>query len=199
MTDTSVAQAHHTRPWYRRPLVWIAFVIAAAALVIFGVREVGGGPTTIRYSDFLDQLDAGNIASVNFAGTQIDGQFKQPVAKKDVNNGAPLTVFRSQAPTFGDPMLLPELRKEHVTIGVGSSQLLGTGAAAVLGIIGAFLLAKPMLLIIAAAFIAGLVKMLRGGKVDFRAILSMLPMFRSASALGGKDADAGGDSRRIGN
>jgi FtsH Extracellular len=192
-----VAQSHQKRSWYKRPLVWIAFVIVAA-LVVFGAREVSGGPATIRYSDFLDQLDAGNIASVNFSGTRIDGHFKQPVAEKDVNNGAPLTVFRSQAPDFGDPTLLPELRKERVAIGVGSSQLLGTGAAAALGIVGAFLLAKPMLLIIAAALIAGLFKVARGGKVDFRAILSMVPMFRSVSALNGKKSDADGDSPRDG-
>ena len=192
---TEIAQPHHTRPWYKRPLVWIGFIILAA-LMVFGVREAGGGLATIRYSDFLDQLDAGNIASVNFAGTQIDGQFKQPVAEKNVNNGAPLTAFRSQAPAFGDPTLLPELRKERVTIGVTSSQWLGTGTAAVLGIVGAFLLAKPMLLIIAAAFIAGLVKMLRGGKVDFRSILSTMPMFRSGAAGDGKQQQSGGDSSR---
>lgn len=196
---TDIAQPHHTRPWYRRPLVWLVFVVLAAALGIFGVREIGGGPATIRYSDFLNQLDAGNIASVNFSGTQIDGHFKQPVAEKDVNNGAPLTVFRSQAPAFGDPTLLPELRKEHVAIGVGSSQLLGTGAAAILGILGAFLLAKPMLLIIAAAFVAGLVKMLRGGKMDFRSILSTVPMFRSVAAGDGKQQQSGGNSSRVDN
>ena len=193
-----VTEPHRKRSWYKRPPVWVAFVIAAAALVLFGVREVGGGPTTIRYSDFLDQLDAGNVASVNFDGTRIDGQFKQPVAEKDVNNGAPLTVFRSQAPDFGDPALLPELRQEHVAIGVGSSHWLGTGTAAILGIVGAFLLAKPMLLVIAAALIAGLFKVARGGKVDFRTILSMVPMFRSVSALNGKKTDADGDSPRAG-
>lgn len=192
---TDIAQPHHARPWYKRPLLWIGFIIIVA-LVIFAVRQFSSGPATIRYSDFLDQLDAGNIASVNFSGSQIDGQFKQPVATNGVAKGAPLTVFRSQAPSFGDPTLLPELRKEHVAIGVGSSQWLGTGTAAALGVVGAFLLAKPMLLIIAAAFIAGLVRVARGGKMDIRSILSMVPMFRSVSAHDGKDQHSGGESPR---
>ncbi len=182
---TDVAQPHHARPWYKRPLVGIGFIILAAFMVV-GVVKPAVASATIRYSDFLDQLDASNIASITFAGTQIDGHFKQPVTKKNVNSGAPLTAFRSQAPTFGDPTLIPELRKERVAIGVKSPQWLGTGTAAVFGIIGAFILAKPMLLIIAAAFIAGLVKMLRGGKVDFRSILSTMPMFGSGAAGDGK-------------
>ena len=197
---TDIAQPHHTRPWYKRPLVWLVFVVVAAALIVFGVREVGGGPTTIRYSDFLDQLDAGNIASVNFAGTQIDGHFKQPVAEKDVNNGAPLTVFRSQAPAFGDPTLLPELRKEHVAIGVGSSQWMGTGTAAVLGVLGAFLLAKPMLLLIAARLycrpgqdVARRQDGLSVHSVDGADVQVGLPLDD------GKQQESGGDSPRVGN
>jgi FtsH Extracellular len=195
---TDVAPPHRVRPWYMRPPVWIVFVVLAA-LAVFSVTKMGGGPATIRYSDFLDQLDAGNVASVIFSGTQIDGHFKQPVAVTGAAKGAPLTVFRSHAPDFGDPTLLPELRKEHVAIGVGSSQWVGTGVVAVLGIIGAFILAKPMLLVIAAALIAGLVRVARGGKMDVRSILSMLPMFRAASAHNGKEQGSGGDSPRVGN
>ena len=77
MTDS--LQHHRSRPWYKRPLVWIVCVVLVA-FAVFGLTQIGSRPTTIRYSDFLDQLDAGNVASVTFAGTQIDGQFKQSVA-----------------------------------------------------------------------------------------------------------------------
>ena len=193
-----VAQPHQIRPWYKRPPVWVVFVVLAA-LAVFGAMQIGGGPATIRYSDFLDQLDAGNVASVAFSGTRIDGHFKQPVAVTGPTNGLPLTLFRSHVPDFGDPTLLPALRNKHVAIGVGSSQWVGTGVVAILGVIGAFILAKPMLLVIAAALIVGLIKVAFGGKMDIRAILSMLPMFRSMSSESGKQEGSAGDKPRIGN
>jgi FtsH Extracellular len=196
MTDAT--PPHRMRPWYKRPPVWMAFVILAA-LAIYSVTRMGSGPATIRYSDFLDQLDAGNVASVAFSGAQIDGHFKQPVAVTGAAKGAPLTVFRSHAPDFGDPTLLPELRKEHVAIGVSSSRWVGTGVLAVFGVLGAFILAKPMLLVIAAALIAGLFRVARGGKMDVRSTLSMLPMFRAVSAHNGKEQESGRDSPRVGN
>ena len=195
---TDIAQHHHlTRPWYKRPLVWLLGVVVVA-LVGFGIVKSSGGPAATPYGKFLDQLDAGNVASVTFQGTRIDGRFEHAIAD---TNGKPQQSFYTRAPEFGDPSLLPELRKEHVAIGVASSQWLGTGVAAVLGIIGAFLLAKPMLLIIAAAFIAGLVRVARGGKMDIRSILSMLPMFRSVAAHDGKEgqSESRGDSPRVGN
>ena len=178
MTDS--LQHHCSRPWYKRPLVWIVCVVLVA-FAVFGLTQIGSRPTTIRYSDFLDQLDAGNVASVTFAGTQIDGYFKQSVGETVASKGVSLTTFRSRVPDVGDPTLFPELRAKHVTIGVASSQWLGVGAAAILGVIAAALLAKPMLLIIAAAFIAGLVRVARGGKMEVKSILSMVPMFKSFS------------------
>jgi hypothetical protein len=195
MTDG--AQPHGGRPWYKRPVVWIVFVVLAVLLVA-GLMEMGKSPATIRYSDFLDQLDAGNVASVTFAGTRIDGRFKAPVT--ETASGAALTAFRSRVPDFGDPSLFPELRGRHVTIGVASSQWfgLGVGGTAILGVIAAFLLAKPMLLVIAAAFIAGLVRVARGGKMDIHSILSMMPMFRSVSDQSAKEKKSNGASPRVG-
>ena len=158
-----------------------------------------GSPAMIRYSDFLDQLDADNIASVTFAGTQIDGHFKHPVAGTRAANDASPTVFRSRVPDFGDPTLLPELREERVAFGVASSQWLGIGATTIIGVLVAFLLAKPMLLIIAAAFFAGLVRVARGGKFDIHSILSMVPMFRSVSGQSADEKKSAGDSPRDGN
>ncbi len=195
---TDAVQAPRTRPWYKGPLVWLGCVVVAA-LAVYGVIEMGGKPATIRYSDFLDQLDAGNIASVTFAGTQIDGRFKQPVAESAATNGAPLTVFRSRVPEFGDTTLLPELRQKHVAIAVApSSQWLGLGGTAVLGGLAAVLLAKPMLLlIIVGGFVAGLIRVMRGGEMNIRSILSMVPMFRSVSP-GQSGERSAGDAPRTG-
>lgn len=143
------------RPWYMRPPVWgLGVILLAAAL--FGIVDRVDRPPTMRYSDFLDQLDAGNVAGVTFKGTQIDGIFKRPVGQT-ANGTASQTVFRSQVPDFGDPALMPELRKEHVAIDAVSSsswtRLLGG-------------LPLPMLLMLGAIVIAGIVRLLRGGKAN---------------------------------
>jgi hypothetical protein len=168
------------RSWYRRPAMWIGVVVLAAGAAA-GVFEMGSRPAAIRYSDFLDQLDADNVASVSFAGTQIDGTFKQPIAQAPAKNATSVTVFRSRVPDIGDPTLFTELRANHVPFAVASSHWFGLGGATILGIIGAFLLAKPMLLLVAAAFVAGLVRVARGGKMDVRSILAVMPMFKPLS------------------
>jgi hypothetical protein len=54
--------------------------LAAALLIGFVAVELGGKvlPAT-PYGTFLDQLEAGNIASVTFEGNEIKGRFKHPI------------------------------------------------------------------------------------------------------------------------
>lgn len=165
---------HCTRPWWRRPPVWVLGALAIL-LAVYALAELTRAPAALPYSAFLQQLDAGNVASVTFNGTEIDGRFKHSPA-----NAPPDANFRSRVPAMGDPTLMPGLRAQHVQIGVASSQWMGTGTAAVFGVIGAALLAKPMLLVIGVAFVAGLIRVARGGTMDMHSILSTLPMFRSA-------------------
>ena len=177
-----MTEAIQQRPaWYKRRLMWVA-VVVVAVLAVLGVREVRNGPPRIAYGDFFNQLAADNIASVTFSGTQIDGKFKAPVKEKAANNASAPTAFRSQVPDWGDPALLSQLRKDHVSIAVTSSSAYWWGTSAVLGGLLALLLAKPMLLIVAAAFVAGLIRVARGGKMNMRATLAVLPMFRSFAA-----------------
>ena len=196
---TDAAQPHRSWPWYKRPWIWIAGVVLVA-LAAFGFMEMGSGRTAIHYSDFLDQLDTNNVASVTFTGTQIDGRFRNPVTEPAANKGAVVTAFRSRVPGVGDPTLLPELRAKHVPFGIASSQWfgLGTGGAAILGVLVAFLLAKPMLLVVGAALVVGLVRVARGGKLDIHSILSQVPMFRSVSGQSDEKKSSTGPSPRPG-
>ena len=116
---------------------------------------MASGPAAISYSDFLVQLDADNIASVTFAGTEIDGIFKHPREPTTANGAATQAGFRSYVPAFGDPTLLPELRRQHVAIDVVSS-------SSWISWLGR--LPWPMVLIIAGVLIVGLVKLMRGDK-----------------------------------
>lgn len=187
----NTAQHHCTRPWYMRPPVWILGIIAAA-LIIFGAVETASGPAATPYSAFLDQLDAGNIASVTFQGTQIDGRFKHPVANTASSSGAQQNVFRSRVPEFGDPTLLPELRKEHVAIDVVTS-------SAWMSWLGR--LPWPMVVFLAFILIAGLVRLVRGKAASDSAMPMRAPMqgiIGLVLGLFGKRSESASESKPAG-
>lgn len=160
------AQHHYTRAWYLRPPVWIIGIVLLG-LAAFGIVEMTGRPAATPYGAFLDQLDAGNIASVTFQGTQINGRFKRPIAETAASGAAPKDTFRSQVPDFGDPTLLPELRKQHVTIDVASST---SWTRLMAGI------PLPMWLFLGFILVAGVVRLVRGGKAKSDTAMPMHPM-----------------------
>lgn len=164
MTETP--HAHCTKSWYMRPPAWLIGAVVVA-LIIFAVYETIGGPAATPYGAFLDQLDAGNVASVTLEGTQIKGHYKQPVTPAATNGAAPADTFRSRVPDFGDATLIPELRKQHVTIDVTSSSSWTSWLGR---------LPWPMVFILGAVLIAALVRFVRGGKSGSVSPMSMHPM-----------------------
>jgi hypothetical protein len=80
--------------------------IVAAGLVIFTIVEMAAGPAATPYGTFLDQLDAGNVASVTLQGTEIKGRYKQPL-NAAATEAAQANTFRSRVPDFGDSSLIP--------------------------------------------------------------------------------------------
>jgi ATP-dependent Zn protease len=147
--------------------VWFIGIAAVLALVIGVVVEETGRRAPMPYGAFLDQLDAGNIASLTFQGTEIDGHFKHPLDAAPSGGTTPRDMFRSRVPDFGDPTLMPTLRSQHVAIDVKSpSQWIS--------LIGR--VPWPILFIIGAMIIAGLVRLTRGGKAEASPVMSMHPM-----------------------
>lgn len=163
---TDAVQHHCTRPWYMRPPVWFIGV-AVVALVIFAIVEAAGRPAATPYGTFLDQLDAGNVASVTLEGTQINGRFKHPVTVAAGNGAVPADTFRSRMPDFGDPSLIAELRKQHVAIDIASSS---SWTRLLAGI------PLPMLLFLGFILVAGIIRFVRGGKVQSGSAMPMHPM-----------------------
>ncbi|MDR3531151.1 MAG: ATP-dependent metallopeptidase FtsH/Yme1/Tma family protein [Rhodopila sp.] len=162
---TEPARLHCTRAWWKRPPVWVLAVVAIV-LLAFSLVGSAGRPPMISYGVFLDQLDAANVASVIFHGTEIDGRFKHPAAIGRSSGATPGEAFRSRMPDFGDPTLLSDLRQQHVAIDVASSAPMASwlegSAPAVLVIVGAILFAKPGILIFGGLLLAGLWRALRG-------------------------------------
>jgi ATP-dependent Zn protease len=163
---TDAVHAHCSTPWWRRPPV-ILLGIVAAGLVIFTIVEMAAGPAATPYGTFLDQLDAGNVASVTLQGTEIKGRYKQPLNTAAATDAAQANSFRSRMPDFGDSSLIPALRKQHVVIDVTSSS---SWTRLLAGI------PLPMLLFIGFILIAGIVRLVRGGKAQSGSAMPMHPM-----------------------
>ncbi len=100
--------------WWRRPItVWSAIIAAIIILLIGFVMMKRDQSPAMRYGAFLDQLEAGNVASVTVEGTQINGRLKHPVERASLPTQAQdQTTFTSRVPDFGDPALIDELRKQ---------------------------------------------------------------------------------------
>lgn len=183
------AMEHCDRPWWKRPPIWFIAIAAVITLLIVVVNETDGKPALTPYSTFLDQLEAGNVASVTFQGTEIHGRYKHPLDSADSapsGGTAQRDTFSSRVPDFGDPTLIPELRKRHVAVDVNPPSQWTS------------LLARipwPMLLFVGVVMIAGLVRLLRGGKAQSGPAAPALPahgMMGLVSALFAKKDEAAG-------
>ena len=159
------AMEHCHRPWWQRPPAWFV-AVAVAALLSWAVLEQTGPQPATPYSTFLDQVEAGNVASVTFHGTEINGRFKQSSEGSPSSAATPGASFRSRVPDIGDPALIPALHKRHVAIDVASpsawSWLLGR-------------LPWPMLIIVGAALVIGFVRFACGGLAQAESAASALP------------------------
>lgn len=159
------AMQHCDRPWWKRPPTWF---IAIALLVLIGVFAIErtDKPASMPYGAFLDQVEADNIASVTFHGTEINGRFKRPLDSSSSVGTTKGDSFRTHVPDFGDPALIPALRSRHVTIDVASpsawSWLLGR-------------VPWPMLIVIGAVLVAGFIRLVRGRQAQPGTAASALP------------------------
>jgi len=155
---------HCDRPWWKRPPVW--FIVIVAVLLAVVVMEQIGKRAATPYGVFLDQVEAGNIASVTFQGTEIAGRFKHPLDNSPSGGTAQSDSFHTRVPDFGDPALIPELRRQHVAIDVISPSawtwLLGR-------------VPWPMLIFVGAILVAGLVRVIRGRKAQLGSAAPTLP------------------------
>jgi cell division protease FtsH len=120
----------------RNNIHWIWWVIALGLLVwnIIALLPKNKPDLTIPYSTFLNQLDAGNVASVQISGSVINGKFvkavpdilsqtpapgAQPGSSSSTSTSSSYQDFSTTFPEVqGDPNLLTALRNHKVTIDV---------------------------------------------------------------------------------
>jgi cell division protease FtsH len=113
--------------------MWWLVLIGLMAWNVWMFRPASQPEAKPSYSDFLQQVRAGNVASVQISGSQITGQFVKPIAWTPATPAAtPTTTSAQPAPTpqlyatfqttfpeaVGDPNLLPLLENHGVNVNV---------------------------------------------------------------------------------
>jgi cell division protease FtsH len=103
-------------------LRWLIFIIVINLLfyapLLFGSSS--GGPTiTLSYTNFLQQVQQGNVKDVTLTGNAVSGDFKTPLHQQQSGTGnttVAYSQFTSYVPETGDPNLLPLLEKNGVQV-----------------------------------------------------------------------------------
>ncbi len=107
--------------------LWIVMAASFFILLIWNMTQNVQGPNqyNISYSQFLDQLDAGNIQSVTLGDMRVRGELMEPAELYFRGIEKPLQVkkFRTLLPSFQGEELLGLLRKKGVVINVESREL----------------------------------------------------------------------------
>lgn len=87
----------------RNAALWLVIVLLLFALFnLFQGTTTNGRQTPLAFSDFIDQVDSGQISQVKIQGQEIEGQFRDG------------RQFRTYTPE--DPTLVDRLRKNNVRI-----------------------------------------------------------------------------------
>jgi cell division protease FtsH len=96
-------------------LVVLVLVYAAFGVLYNNVR--GDGTTSVDYTVFTQQLDAGNVKSVYAQGSEIQGTLKKPGAVPGGGKGETYTRFKTYKPAFADDgQLWAEITRQKVAV-----------------------------------------------------------------------------------
>jgi cell division protease FtsH len=102
-------------------LRWLIFIILINLLfyapLLFGSSS--GAPTiTLSYTNFLQQVQQGNVKDVTLTGNAVSGDFKTPLHQQQSGTSSTTAYsrFTSYVPETGDPTLLPTLEKNSVQV-----------------------------------------------------------------------------------
>jgi cell division protease FtsH len=77
------------------------------------------GDTEINYTDFLTQMESGNLESVTFVEKELRGELKEPLPPNPLENRAEVKKFRLQLPTE-DPDLPGRIRENNPGVTIDS-------------------------------------------------------------------------------
>ena len=108
-----------TKPNWGRVIrrTWWLVLLALVVNWIIASTLMGTSRTTVSYTFFRDQVQAGNVSEVTSTGDTIEGAFRK-AAKYPPNDGnaKDVTDFTTQRPSFGDDGLTQLLLDKNVTV-----------------------------------------------------------------------------------
>jgi cell division protease FtsH len=103
-------------------LRWFIFIIVINLLfyapLLFGSLGAQQSTITLSYTNFLQQVEQGNVKDVTLTGNAVSGDFKTPLQQPQSGTSSTTTYarFTSYVPETGDPTLLPTLEKNGVQV-----------------------------------------------------------------------------------
>ena len=103
-------------------LRWLIFIIVINLLfyapLLFSSLGAQQSTITLSYTNFLQQVEQGNVKDVTLTGNAVSGDFKTPLQQPQSGTSSTTSYarFSSYVPETGDPTLLPTLEKNGVQV-----------------------------------------------------------------------------------
>jgi cell division protease FtsH len=107
--------AQRARPRFRFP-IWVAWILALLVINYWVASRAMRTTTRIQvpYSPvFLQQVEAGNVASIRSKGTAVQGTFTKP---ESYNGSKETTEFKTEIPAFADTNALSALLEKNKVV-----------------------------------------------------------------------------------
>ncbi|HXW68926.1 MAG TPA: ATP-dependent zinc metalloprotease FtsH, partial [Dissulfurispiraceae bacterium] len=110
-------------PQWRMTLVMLLFI----SFIFLWGRFLGSDEQTrypVNYSQFMEQLDAGNIRSVMISGLNVTGEFDKDITVKvpGEKKNPQVKFFQTFLPSFQGDELLSKLQEKHVIINIAPQE-----------------------------------------------------------------------------
>ena len=112
---TNIERTSWNQNYLWRLMLWIAI----AFLFIMWIRS---GAPEIPYTQFKQELNAGNVDRIRIRGERIRGSFAKPVAVGKGKDAPSITQFQTIIPTFDNPVLFRLIDEKVPTIQVDAAE-----------------------------------------------------------------------------
>ncbi|HOZ07799.1 MAG TPA: ATP-dependent zinc metalloprotease FtsH [candidate division Zixibacteria bacterium] len=97
-------------------MFWIALALAVVVIYSY-MNSFSGDQAEVTYSEFMAEVESGNVAEVTFKDREVQGSLREPKAFESIQRGQTVTKFKTRIPfpdyNYG---LVDRLQKQNVKI-----------------------------------------------------------------------------------